>query len=35
MSNFQEEVAAECVLVGEGRADLAGIGVSQQQHSHH
>ncbi|KAK4068414.1 uncharacterized protein Triagg1_7353 [Trichoderma aggressivum f. europaeum] len=27
MSNFQEEATAECVLVGEGRADLAGIGI--------
>lgn len=28
MSNLQEKATAECVLVGEGRADLAGIGVS-------
>ncbi|KAL6804432.1 hypothetical protein J3E68DRAFT_393376 [Trichoderma sp. SZMC 28012] len=27
MSNLQEGATAECVLVGEGRADLAGIGI--------
>ncbi|UKZ49599.1 hypothetical protein TrVGV298_003846 [Trichoderma virens] len=27
MSNSQEESTAECILVGEGRADLAGIGI--------
>ncbi|KAL7932451.1 hypothetical protein V8C35DRAFT_328415 [Trichoderma chlorosporum] len=27
MSNFQERATAECILVGQGRADLVGIGI--------